>query len=408
MPVYAWQARDTGGRTQRGTREARDEPTLVAELRALGMLPLRVEPRTDARASVQDDAGPSWIEHLAPPRSSEVELGLQQIATMLRSGLPLLQTLEICADQCPRRSMARVWRGVAAEIRAGGGLSEAFARRRCIPPLVVTLTAVGERTGELDLVLTRSAALMQRRRELRASVVTALAYPALVVVLTIAVVVYLMVGLIPKLSTFLSGFGRRLPPITQLLVDVSNAVSAWFVPGMIALVGLVLALAVVWRWPPGRLALERLLLRLPVVGRILHLAATTAFARNLSLMLSSGVRLTDALQVVEPVIGNRWLGRKVAGVRREVVQGAGFAAPLAATRAFPPMLNQMAMVGEASGTLDDVLEHVAEHHDQRLQTLIRRLGAVIEPVLVVVLGGIVGFIYLAFFVAVYSIVGGRT
>ncbi len=407
MPQYLFVARDREGHTRRGTRAASSEAALVGELRSGGLLTLEIAPAASAADERIARPGPFSPSRWFSPRAIDIEVGLQQIAYMLRSGLPLLQALSTCAAQSERSAITRVWREISLVIQQGGSFSQGLAAQKCFPKLVVTMVAVGERTGELDLVLDRSSKVMERRRMLKASLLTALTYPSIVVVLTTAVVAYMMVGLIPKLKVFLAGFGRRLPPITQLLVDISTFMQAWFVPAAIVFVTTVVALCVLWRWPPGRVVIDRVLLSVPLIGRILRLAATASFARNMGLLISSGVRLTEALSVVEPVIGNAWIARRVSRVRQRVLQGAGFAEPLAASRAFGPMLSNMVAVGEASGTLDEVLENVAEFHDLRLQALIRRLSAILEPFIVIVLGAIVGFIYLAFFVAIYSIVGGR-
>lgn len=405
MPTYAYVARDAAGRTQTGSSEAPSETALLARLRESGWLPLRVEDQGRAPgASVRGTAAHGG-RRIFGPRSVDLEVGLQQIAYMLRSGLPLLEALRITATQAPRRAAARTWTGSAACIQGGESLSQGFARQRCFPALVVTLVAVGERTGELDVVLARAADAMARRRAMVASLLTALTYPAIVVTLTLGVVGYMMVSLIPKLSRFLAGFGRRLPPITQTLVDISAFVQAHLVHGMIALATALVVLALLWTWPPGRLVIDRVLLRVPIIGSILRLSVTASFARNLGFLVRSGVRLTESLQAVEPALHNRYVAARVGDVRRRVLQGHGLAEPLAATRVFPPMLSNMVAVGESSGTLDEVLDHVAEFHDQRFQVLVRRLGTLIEPFLVVCLGGLVGFVYLAFFIAIYAIAG---
>jgi len=406
MPAFEYVVRDREGRTRSGVREASDEGALLVDLRSSGLLALEVR----ARPAVHDarSAGRFSPRRLLRARPIDVEVGLQQIAYMLRSGLPLLRALRVCAAQSARPAMADVWLSVASRIESGESLTTAMAAHACFPRIVTTMVDVGERTGELDTVLRRSATALERRRTLKTNTLTALIYPAIVVVLTIAVVAYMVVYLVPKLSKFLTAFGRRLPPLTQVLADVSDFVQVWFVPGCIAIAASIAAVVIAWHTRGGRTFLDRVLLRVPLVGTILNLAVTTTFARNVGLMLKSGVRLTEALEVVEPVLRNHHVADKVAGVRARVLQGSSFSEPLAATGSFTPMLTHMVAVGESSGTLDEVLEHVADYHDTRLESLIKRLGTLIEPVIVVVLGVIVGFIYLAFFLAIYSIAGGRS
>jgi type IV pilus assembly protein PilC len=404
MPSFSFVARDASGSTLSGTREAATEALALSELRRAGLVILRLTSadRPAAGAAQRTRFWPGF-----GPRALDVEVGLHQIAFMLRSGLPLLSALRTCAAQSERRSMARVWIDVSERIQNGASLCDALSHHACFPRIVLTMVAVGERTGNLDLVLTRASQAMQRQRALMMSLATALTYPAIVVTMSIGVVIYMMVGLMPKLTKFLAAFGKRLPPMTQLLVDTSNFMQAHFVHGAILLIVLAVAFLALRAWPPGRIAIDRVLLRIPLIGNLLNLAATATLSRNLGLMLSSGVRLTEALRVVEPVLFNRYLGRHVAAARERVLQGAGLSDTLTASGAFNPMLTNMVAVGESSGTLDEVLEQVAEYHDTRLQVLIRRLGTIIEPAIIIVLGGIVGFIYMAFFLAIYAIAGGR-
>lgn len=408
MPEFAYVARDVEGRTRRGTREAATESTLLERLRADGLFALEVRAEDAAHDASPVPASRNPVARWLSPRAIDVEIGLRQLATMQKSGLPLLASLRLCAAQSERRSMGRVWEDVAARIRSGESLSRAFAEHRVFPRMTVTLTELGERTGEIDVVLRRSAQALERWRELKRSVVTALAYPAIVVTLAVGTVAYMLVALLPKLSKFLAAFGRKLPPITQFLVDLSAFVQEWFVSGLVAAALAAVAFVLVRSTPRGRIAIDGAALRIPLVGPILHLAATASFTRNLAVLLSSGVRLTESLEVVDSLMTNRWIARHVRGVHDRVVAGAGFAEPLSRTRAFPPMVGSMAAVGEASGSLDEVLSDVADFHEERLAARIRRLAAVLEPVIVVVLGGIVGFVYLAFFLAIYAIAGGRS
>lgn len=397
MPTYAYIARDDAGRTQRGRREGPSERDVAMALRGEGLLPLRIE--SGSRLP--------WYRrpiHLFGPRPVDVEMQLRQLAFMLRTGLSLLAALKVCTEQ-GNAATARIWNAVADRIRGGSTLHEAMTQHRCFTRLTCSLVDVGERTGNLDLVLTRSADAMLRRRQTRTQVLTALAYPTLVVVLAIATVAFMMVSVVPKLAKFLASLGRRLPASTQFLVDVSDAVQVHVVRGALFLAGLVAVVAIAWATRRGRLAIEAVLMRIPVVGRILSLAAVSTFAHNGALLLSSGVRLIASLSVVQPLFFLRQVRDRLARTRERVVQGASLADSLQDERLFSPLVRSMVAVGETSGALDEVLQGLAQHHDDTLQELVRRLGTLVEPVILVVIGSVVGFIYFAFFMAIYSITG---
>jgi type IV pilus assembly protein PilC len=397
MPTFAWVARDEHGRTQRGRRDAVSEREVASALRADGLLPVEVRGAA---------ALPFWRRpiHLFGPSPIELEMQLRQLGFMLRTGLSLLAALRVCAEQGSSPA-ARVWNRVADSIRAGSTLHEAMAAHRCFARLTTSLVEVGERSGNLDLVLTRAAEAMARRRQARTQVVTALAYPALVVVLAVATVSFMMISVVPKLGKFLAALGRRLPPVTQLLVDIADAVHVHLLTGSLVLLGLVAVLAVAWSTRPGRLRLERVLLAIPVVGRILRLSAVSTFAHNGALLLASGVRLTAALAVLQPLFALHLVRVRLGRARERVVQGSPLAQSLDGEKVFTPLVHSMVAVGETSGALDEVLTGVAQHHDEVLRELIRRLGTLVEPVILVVIGSVVGFIYFAFFMAIYSITG---
>lgn len=374
---------------------------LLQELRGEGLLPLKVEAVADTRQGLVRRAG--WFG----PSPRDMEVPLRQLSFMLRSGVTLLDGLMTGATNTPNRRVAAVLTDVAGAIREGASLAEAMARHRCCDALTRSLVAVGEQGGNLDAVLERAAVILERRRYLRTQMVTALIYPSLVIVLAIATVAYMMVGVIPKLATFLTAMGRRLPPSTQFLVDVSAFVGRWYDEALWVVAALV---AITWvgsQTRSGRAWLDLLIVRTPVVGRIVTFAAVSAFASNLALLVRSGVMITEGLAVVEPVLPLARFSRRVGRARSSVIQGLGLSESLTRAGAFDPVVTGMIAVGESSGRLDEVLEHTAEYHDGRLRDLIRRLGTIVEPVILVVVGGVVGFVYLSFFSAVYSFAGKR-
>lgn len=344
----------------------------------------------------------NWL----PVRSSDVEVSARQIAVMLRSGLTLLNALQTVSEQAPRPAMGRIWQDVARRIQEGAGLADAMAEHPQFSQIVVQLVRVGEQTGHLEAVLTRAADTLEGRRLLRSQLLTALTYPTIVFVAAIGVTIFMMVSVIPKLQTFLAALGRRLPPMTQLLIDVTDFVNAHLVHAGIGLTVLIATVITLRSWPPGRLQMDRYLLRVPVIGKLLRLTGTVLLARGLSTLIRSGVTLLEGLRTVERLLSNRYLALRVAEARDAVMQGGALAETLETKGSFMPMLAGMVAVGESAGTLDEVLEEVARFYEDQLQRAIRQLAALVEPAIIVVVGGIVGFVYISFFMALFAAAGG--
>lgn len=402
MPTFTYRARDARGLPADGVATAGGADALAAELRGRGLLVLRIEPQAgeaSRTATVTPDPR-TWL----PATRFDVEIGLQQLAAMVGSGLTLLGALRTAADQARRPRAAGVWRDVALRIESGDAMSGALeAHPRLFSRYVVQLVRVGESAGELDAMLGRSAEHLEKSRTLRAMLINALTYPAIVLAMAIGVASFMVVSVIPKIQQFLASAGRRLPPLTQNLIDFSAWMRAYLPHLGIGLAVLVIALLLVRRWPPGRLALDALTLRWPVVGVVVRTAGTAVFARGLSVLLESGVGLLEGLRGVEQLLGNEAQGRRVALTRDAVTRGESLAGALGGRREFPPMVSRMVAVGEATGTLAGTLAGLARYHEEQMVVIIRRLSMLVEPVMILVVGGIVGFVYTAFFVAIFSL-----
>jgi type IV pilus assembly protein PilC len=401
MPSFAFTARDSRGRPQQGTFEAASTTAVAEELRGRGWLVLEVrdrQPPAAKKASWTQRDALGWL----PARSIDVELGLRQIAVMIRSGLTLLDALNTASQQAQRASMGRIWADVAARIQEGSSLGDAMSRHSRFSGMVVELVRVGSQTGRLEPVLIKAADSIEHRRSLRTSLLTALAYPFIVVLAAVGVTAFMALSVIPKLEKFLSTIGRKLPAMTVLLMDITHTIQAYVAHALIGAGVAGVLLVAAYCWPPTRLWIDRLLLRIPVVGGLLRLSGTIAFASGLGALLHSGIRLLEGLRTVERLQHNRYLAQQVSQAREAVIHGGNLAPPLGTPHAFMPMLSRMVAVGESAGTLDEILAEVARFYEVQLQAAIRRLSVVIEPVIIVVVGGIVGFVYIAFFMALFA------
>ena len=267
----------------------------------------------------------------------------------------------------------------------------------------MALIRVGEQSGELDRTLVRAAEHLEQSREMRMMLVNALIYPVLVVLMTFGVVTFMVVKVIPQIQAFLSQANQTLPMITEWLLAFSLWVRIHARPLLIGLVAVPVGVWLIRRIPAGREQCDRLALALPVVGPILRLSQTAVVARGLSILLESGVTLLEALRTVTLLLRNRRLSRRINEALDGVIHGETLAHALAKAPEFMPMLAKMAAVGESTGTLGSAFEEVARFHEIMLRGAVRRFGALIEPILILVVGGIVGFVYTAFFLALFSI-----
>ncbi|MEM8868483.1 MAG: type II secretion system F family protein [Verrucomicrobiota bacterium] len=335
-------------------------------------------------------------------KSIHIELTLKQLSIMLRSGLSLLAALETVIEMPPSNAVRKLYLRIRARVEGGSTLSDAFDEHKVFPKSVVSMIGLGEESGNLDVVMRRSAEAMERFRRNRNAILSALAYPTLVVLFAIGLSAYMVVYVIPLLREALEALGRPLPPLTQSLLDLSYFIVTYG-PGIAAILAiLTVTFVFILFWPPGRLAVDRFLLRLPLVGTILRSGGTALFARALATLLESGIRLVEGLRILATVHGNRYFAAVVDSARNRVLEGGTLAESLGRGNAYMPMMIKMVGVGESSGNLEETLVNVADFHEEQLQTLISRLSAVMVPAVILVAGGIVFYVYLAFFLALYG------
>lgn len=403
MNQFRYIARDRSGTLTRGTHSAVSPQSLQSLLESTGLSLVSYtigEPSVAMAALVSDTKGvmPVWWR----PRGRAIELALTQLAMMLRSGLDLRSSLQTCLEQTTSIALARALRTTLKGIENGQTLQAALQTTKAFPELVVQLVGVGEATGHLSQVLQQASEHLARRRVSLNTVRAALAYPTVVAVAAMSIAIYLIVSVIPELQKMLSAMGRKLPRMTQSLVDLSVWLQANGTTCLALFFAVGGALIAICFWPPGRLWLDRFLLRLPLIGSILKLSGTAALASSLSLMIRSGTRLVEALAIVERLQGNQALAMRVQRSRRAIMHGEGLSRELAGQPGYAPMLGSMLQVAERTGQLEQSLDEVATYCDGELQSCIKRLSLLVEPAIIVCAGVIVGYVYMAFFMALMS------
>jgi type IV pilus assembly protein PilC len=401
MPVFTYCAKDTTGHSQKGNYTAPSLEAARSALRNEGLLLLELREAKHSAPAQKNILQPStwlWI------RSIDVELSLQPLAVMLKSGVTLLKALQIISKQSTRKRMERVWERVSEDIQGGSSFAQALEKHRCFNHLTLQLVHIGEQTGRLELVLRQAAQGIEQQRQLRNHILNALAYPTVVLVAALGVTIFMLVSVIPRIETFLRTLGRPLPPLTQSLVDLSAGITLYWPLFLTGSVFIFLIFLAIYSNPQGRKFLDRQALRLPIFGRLFRLSGTILFARVMSMMLGSGLTILESLRTASQLHYNRSLAEQVDQVREQILRGGSLSESLA-QGSYMPMLASMVEVGEASGTLEELLQEVAVFHEAQLQWMIRWLSTLVEPLIIILIGGVVGFVYTAFFVAILGGVG---
>ncbi len=394
--------RDSAGLTRTDSREADSRTALREALRSERLLVIGVETVSDSDGL----PGPWHWSWLKPMTTFDIEMGLRQLAAMLRSGVTLVSALSTVEEQSASPRARRTWGRVRESIVHGHSFAEALSGEKGhFPEIVIRLGEVGERSGELEYAITRAADQLEARRNLRSSVVNALVYPVIAVLMAIGVSAYLVIAVIPKVAEFLVSGGAALPAMTQLLVDVADWVNVHGITILIAVGGILGGWALLRLPRGGREMEDAFLLRLPVTGRILRLAGTALFARSMQMMTESGMTLLDSLTTGARLMSNRRFRRRIETAHEIVLRGGTLADSLSPAVEFTPMLRRMAAVGEVTGTLPEIFGETARFHEMLLALAVKRFGLLIEPVTICITGGIVGFVYVAFFMALFAMAG---
>lgn len=337
--------------------------------------------------------------------AAHMALFYRQTGMMLRSGLSLLSALHTARGTAVSPRLARTIERLENDIVGGASLSAAMARQpQRFPEMTVHLIKSAEASGELDTVLNRLADDLERRMEIRSQLLTAMIYPAVVTLASIGVALFLVLGVIPTFAKFFAKTGRPLPPVTQSLLDLSGFMLTWGWLIGLFIVAAIMAFAVAWKRPALRPRIDAAFLRAPVIGNLLRTAAMAQFSWSCALLLKGGVTLLETLRVTAASAGNRAIASAIGQAAEQVLAGRDLASGLRHP-IFPPLIGQLAAVGEKTGSLDTVMEEVSAYYQNLLNVYIKRMTAMVEPLLILLMGGTVGYVYYAFFQALFSAAG---
>lgn len=379
------------GKQVKGLRDAENQKTLRAALRKDGIL--LTTATEEAAAKEKSKKKIKFFAFAGRPSTTDVAIMTRQLATLIGAGIPLFESLNALLEQLEKDSLKRTITAVREQVREGISFAKALeAHPTVFPPLYINMVRAGEASGTLEGVLDRLTHFMESQAKLKGKVVGALAYPALMVVISTTLISVLMVAVVPNVKAIFQSMNQALPWYTELMILSSDiAAGYWWLVLLLGGIGSYFFR----RWkstPKGRLTWDSFMLSLPVFGKLFQMLSVARFARTLATLLSAGVALLTAMDIVRNVLGNAALEKVVADAIGSIREGQSIAEPLKRSGRFPPMVTHMIAIGEKSGQLEKMLENVANAYDSAVETQVQMLTSLLEPILIVVMGGAVGFI----------------
>ena len=395
MAVFTYSGRGTGG-IMTGEIEAPDRTSAVGELRKRAILVTKIQERSGGKSPSK--AG-------GKVKDKEMAIFTRQFSTMIDAGLPLVQCLNILAEQSESKNLRDVTGRVARSVEQGSTLADSLRRHpRAFDDLFTNMVEVGESGGILDVVFQRLAAYIEKAAALKRKVKGAMIYPASIISVAFLVVIFMLTFVIPTFTKMFKDLGADLPLPTQVVVWLSEFVRTYILLIIAAVFGCVFALRAYYRTEKGQATIDALLLKVPVMGTLIRKVAVARFTRTLGTLVSSGVPILEGLRITARTAGNKVVEKAVLQCRAAVTAGKTLAEPLKASGVFPPMVIQMISVGEQTGALDAMLSKIADFYDDEVDTAVTSMTALLEPIMIVVLGVLIGGLVVAMYLPIFKLV----
>jgi type IV pilus assembly protein PilC len=397
VPVWTWEGKTRSGEVKRGEMEASDEASVQQRLRAMALQNVKIRKKISLSFKLPGVGGIS---------QKDIVIFTRQFATMIDAGLPLVQCLDILASQLDNAAFREVLTTVKVKVESGSTLADALKEHpKVFDTLFVQLVAAGEIGGILDTILNRLAAYIEKAEKLKSKVKGAMVYPSIVLTVAIGVTGVLLVFVTPTFEKMFKDFGGAMPAPTQIVISLSKFLQKY----LMLLIGCTIAFAIAFKtWkgtPKGRQQWDRFTIQTPVFGPLIRKVAVARFTRTLGTMISSGVPILDALEVVAKSAGNSVVEKAIRYTKEKISEGKTIAQPLSETKVFPAMVVQMIGVGEATGAMDQMLTKIADFYDDEVDAAVAALTSMIEPIMMVFLGAIVGGFLIAMYLPIFSIAG---
>lgn len=402
MAMYKWEGIARNGQIKSGTKEAPNEAAVLNFLRAQQIRPKKLAPVKSAASK-----GGGGVKFGSGVGEKDLVVFSRQFATMIDAGLPLVQCLDILGAQQPNPHFKKVIKDIQTEVESGSTFADALKRHPTVfDELFTNLVAAGEVGGVLDTILQRVATYLEKAMKLKGQVKSAMVYPLAIVVVAIGVIGVLLVFVIPIFEKMFKEFGgAALPVPTQIVINISN----WVQSNIVLILIFIGCLVAAWKWirknPRGVEITDDIFLKLPVFGPVIRKVAVARFTRTLGTMLSSGVPILEALDITAKAAGNKTVEKAIQKARTAISEGKTIAEPIQKTNVFPPMVCQMINVGEQTGALDTMLGKIADFYDEEVDAAVKGLTSLMEPAMMVILGGLIGGLVVAMYLPIFEMAG---
>jgi type IV pilus assembly protein PilC len=397
MPEFVWEAKARTGEVRKGSMEADSEEVVNQRLKAQQLSPTKVKKKLGAGFQIGTGVG-----------TKDIVTFTRLFATMIDAGLPILQCLDILQGQTDNKFFAAILRDVKGSVEQGATFSDSLRRHpKVFDHLYVNLVQAGEVGGILDTILNRLAVYIEKAMKLKRQVRGAMVYPSIVIFVFVGVLSILLIFVIPGFENMFKDFGAKdaLPGLTKMVMQISKAFVSNILWIFLGMVGTVVAFVQTYKTPKGKKTIHRIMLHLPVLGDVLRKIAVARFTRTLGTLLSSGVPILDALEIVARTAGNVIVEEAIMYARLKISEGKNMAQPLMETNVFPSMVVQMVGVGEQTGALDAMLNKIADFYEEEVDVAVGALTSLIEPALMVGVGGTVGVVLIAMYLPIFSLAG---
>lgn len=404
MPFFRYKAVSGAGEVQEGVLEAASTAAAVARVQAMGLIPIRAEEAGPAAGALPAARERTALFQRRSITQNDIGIMSRELATLLRAGLPLDRSFEILINLSGKPRMAELLANIRNDVRGGSSLSKALeAQKGVFSRFYVNMIRAGEAGGSLPTVMLRLAEYMERAKALRDNVSASLTYPAFLAVISLGAVVVLLGMVVPRFKPIFAGAGKAVPAMTQVVLWLGDAMRNYWWAIVVGACAIAWLAARRMRDPEVRYRVDRWLVTAPVAGPLFARIEMARFSRTLGTLLTNGVTLVAALNIVRDTMGNAWLAEGIGGVARELKEGRGLGRPMMETGRFPMLAVHMIQVGEETGRLDDMLMQVAETYDREVEVAIARMLALLQPAMIVVMAGIIGFIIFAIMSAMLSV-----